>query len=469
MSVNQEFNNNRFRFKMPTNQVAAGNFKPIWNVGSIQSINIENDSPNDKDIIYYDDASKLWKTGPQAADDVEATDGTVTEPSISFSADLNTGFYRIGDDNLGITTGGVLRLDVSSTAVTSAEPIIVSDATDSSDKDTGSIVTEGGVGIELNLNVGGNIAAVGTIGGVTNTEFTQLQNIDSVTISNAQWGYLGGSDQAIATTDSVQFAQVTVDQIVANDGTVTFSGTTGNNIISIPDNLADAFSIKEGANSYITFVTTDSSEQVNILQNLDVTGNITSTGGTIGGLTSTELTQLQNIDSVTVSNTQWGYLGASNQGIATTDAVTFAQVTVDQIVANDGTITFSGSSGSNVISVPDNLADAFTIKEGTTSYITVVTTDAAEHITLNSAVQYVYNTAAGTDAGLTIPDGTTCYKITVGTETGAFALTGPTAVAGQTLMVRNDSGQATTGLVTTASGGATFFYDGSAWNLVASS
>lgn len=63
MSVNQEFNNNRFRFKMPTNQIATGNLNPIWSVGSIQSINIESSTPSDNDMLYYDDASKLWKSG----------------------------------------------------------------------------------------------------------------------------------------------------------------------------------------------------------------------------------------------------------------------------------------------------------------------------------------------------------------------------------------------------------------------
>ena len=40
-------------------------------------------------------------------------------------------------------------------------------------------------------------------------------------------------------------------------------------------------------------------------------------------LTSDEVTQISNIDSVTISNTQWGYLGSSNQALATTDNVTF--------------------------------------------------------------------------------------------------------------------------------------------------
>lgn len=41
-----------------------------------------------------------------------------------------------------------------------------------------------------------------------------------------------------------------------------FSGTTGQSLIQFPDNLASALVIGEGANSYFTFVTTDSSELI---------------------------------------------------------------------------------------------------------------------------------------------------------------------------------------------------------------
>ncbi len=51
-------------------------------------------------------------------------DGTVTAPSISFSADTNCGIYRIGNDNIGITTNGILRFNVSTTAVTTTLPIV---------------------------------------------------------------------------------------------------------------------------------------------------------------------------------------------------------------------------------------------------------------------------------------------------------------------------------------------------------
>lgn len=49
--------------------------------------------------------------------------GSVTAPSHSFSADTNTGMYNISADNLGFATGGVLRLTIGTTAITPTLPI----------------------------------------------------------------------------------------------------------------------------------------------------------------------------------------------------------------------------------------------------------------------------------------------------------------------------------------------------------
>lgn len=54
------------------------------------------------------------------------SDGSVTNPSIAFQSDTNTGIYRVGADDIGITTNGVQRLDVNNniiTAGTVANPI----------------------------------------------------------------------------------------------------------------------------------------------------------------------------------------------------------------------------------------------------------------------------------------------------------------------------------------------------------
>jgi hypothetical protein len=49
---------------------------------------------------------------------LRVSDGSVGTPSIGFTSDTNTGFYRIGADNLGLSLGGALACDWSTTAVT---------------------------------------------------------------------------------------------------------------------------------------------------------------------------------------------------------------------------------------------------------------------------------------------------------------------------------------------------------------
>lgn len=48
------------------------------------------------------------------------------------------------------------------------------------------------------------------------------------------------------------------------------------------------------------------------------------------GLTASELTQLQNINAVTISNAQWAYVGSLDQGLATTSAPTFVTINTGQ-------------------------------------------------------------------------------------------------------------------------------------------
>ena len=69
----------------------------------------------------------------------------------------------------------------------------------------------------------------------------------------------------------------------------------------------------------------------------------------ISNLTADEGAQLENINSVTISNTQWGYLGAMNQGVATGDSVNFDELTIDGTTNSTskttGALTVAGGVG----------------------------------------------------------------------------------------------------------------------------
>lgn len=68
---------------------------------------------------------------------------------------------------------------------------------------------------------------------------------------------------------------------------ITFSGATGVNLVKMPDNLADAISIQEGTNKYLTFVTTDGSELISALKNITLSNATTPTLLLDVGMTNT--------------------------------------------------------------------------------------------------------------------------------------------------------------------------------------
>jgi len=72
------------------------------------------------------------------------------------------------DTNTISTLSGNLILDSSAGTTQINDAIYINDTTDSTSKDTGSIITEGGVGIEKRLNVGGQVN-LATQGGITTT------------------------------------------------------------------------------------------------------------------------------------------------------------------------------------------------------------------------------------------------------------------------------------------------------------
>jgi hypothetical protein len=72
------------------------------------------------------------------------SDGTAAAPALSFSADPDTGLYRAGADQIGAATGGVQRFLLSTTALSLTLPLLAADGTAaapslsfSADPDTG--------------------------------------------------------------------------------------------------------------------------------------------------------------------------------------------------------------------------------------------------------------------------------------------------------------------------------------------
>lgn len=156
-----EFNNAGFRLFMdgsPENQsyfelyrhtIASGNFK-IWRVARqdagidfIEQVRLSDGTASLPALSFTSDPNTgIYSAGANilgfAADGAfrmsigtvsitgglpfRGINGTAGAPTFSFTNDTDIGMYRFGADDLGFATGGTLRLDISTTAVTSTLP-----------------------------------------------------------------------------------------------------------------------------------------------------------------------------------------------------------------------------------------------------------------------------------------------------------------------------------------------------------
>ena len=168
----------------------------------------------------------------------------------------------------------------------------------------------GGVTEAMTLTGTGNLILAGTVDGVdiaaqdlklealyttiglsalTSGEVDQLENIGATTISATQWGYLGATDQALATTDAVQFNSAIID-------------STGTEALLVRKDAdgGDVFTV-DTTNSKVT-ITGD-------LEGLDSAPSIT--------VSSSNLVNVTAAGNVTVRNTKMVKMGADRTLFAT--------------------------------------------------------------------------------------------------------------------------------------------------------
>ena len=147
-----------------------------------------------------------------------------------------------------------------------------------------------------------------------------------------------------------------ISSVVAGDG-LTGGATTGDATLNV--GAGDGISVAADAVAVDATVlrttgggVVSGSSQITMGSDLSGTANNVTVDKVKGvALESGEVTQLANIDSTTISSTQWGYVGALNQGLTTTSAVTFATVNtgqganelyaMDQAVRTTDAVTFA--------------------------------------------------------------------------------------------------------------------------------
>jgi len=177
-------------------------------------------------FIKFDALGTSLETSSTGAAQSLAGDGTVLLPYYSYSADPNSGQFRVGADQLGWSVNGVKGLDLSTTgltvtgtlaatAITGSGILSIDATTESTSGTTGSIHTDGGLGVAKKLHVVG----VATHGGdiLSDTDST-----DSLGSTGVRWLKLW--------VDSIQTtANLDVAGNLVVTGNLTINGTTVTN------------------------------------------------------------------------------------------------------------------------------------------------------------------------------------------------------------------------------------------------
>lgn len=133
-----------------------------------------------------------------------------------------------------------------------------------------------------------------------------------------------GGEVGIGTVSPVALLDVAGDAHITSalnvSGTQTIDGViTANSNVNVNATVSATAFVGDGSGlTNIIAGSADWSTLTNVPQGVQDISNT--------ALTATELTQLQNIDAVTISNTQFGYVGSMDQAVATTDNVTFANI-----------------------------------------------------------------------------------------------------------------------------------------------
>lgn len=311
--------------------------------------------------------------------------------------------------------------------VTAAGSLVVSGTTSSTTKDTGAIVTEGGLGVEENINAGGSIGATGAITAGTG-------------ISTGTGNIVASTGNISSTAGSVSAATTLSAGTTVTAGTG-ITATAGNITASTGDLVSTA-----GAVSASTTVTAG-------------TGVIATTGGvtaTAGGLTATA-------GGLTVTAGTSSIKGNLNLDGTASNTLTISGSTTSELVfTGAGTRKIKGLTTANITAATDaankeyvdNNMAGLDSKEGV--YLATTAALAANYFAISNTV------GAGNGVILTVTGGSGTFDPDAGetivTSGGTGTIVGVDhATAGTTtkIYIGGISGSALTTSFTSHSGGVT--------------
>jgi microcystin-dependent protein len=359
--------------------------------------------------LYYDNSKKF-----------ETTEyGVSVTGGLSVSGISSLGNVEIGSNTISTKAGtGNLIID-SDASVNIQDPLIVSGETESETKDSGSLVVEGGIGVEKSVNIGKNLKVTGitTLGSTdANTGFTttvgdlyvggDLYINDDISFDNLQANtgtfsdslkvtgiatihelYVGAAgtigittildeDNMSSNSDTALATQQSIKAYVDNEiGAIDldFSGDTGSGSVDLDD---QTFAIS-GTTNEIETSAENQTLTIGLPDNVTVSGNLTVNGNTTLGndVNSDTVTFGSTISSAFIPDTDNSYnIGSTDYKWGTVYATTFNgafQGTADNAdkLTNARTFTLGQGEDDDILQVQktfDGSADvgfALTLKD----------------------------------------------------------------------------------------------------------
>lgn len=243
------------------------------------------------DVARTITAAHTWNTGQNwnAAQVFPA--GTEALPSVAIGG-ANDGFYRIGEDNIGLTLGGTKRWDFGTAGSTL----------------TGTLTVSGAVSLQSTLGVTGAATFSSTVatGALTVTGAASISSTLSVTGAVTGGTYNG---QTISATAAFT-GSMTIATTLGVTGAVTLSSTLAAGNTTITGTLSVSGAVTGGTYNGQTISATASltgslavAGNTTIGGTLGVTGAITASGGVTGALTgnASTATTLQTARNFAIS------------------------------------------------------------------------------------------------------------------------------------------------------------------------
>jgi len=169
---------------------------------------------------------------------------------------------------------------------------------------------------------------------------TNASGFDKISSVTGQFEYLDGYSDIIA-LDNIDMnsydikgaSDITGNVITCGTLLISNNITIGGTVDGIDVSAIKLNSMPSAANGNID-CSTQAITNVGNVDGVDVAALKADVDGfpdELKNLETRDITSLGNINDVTITNTQWGYLGSSNQDVRTTDNVEFAQITGTQI------------------------------------------------------------------------------------------------------------------------------------------